>query len=132
MAQATGLLGDGDEESRAPSLLESYRPSQECVPESSHDAKRTGEARAECPVPLPDLGRRAWPRDPGKACRENLARPAALRALRVELEWRMVDFVAVHQGTAAFLISVPLLDPHAWLRLAGLLHLGFGLSLIHI
>ena len=56
--QATGLLGDGDEESHAPSLLESltYLRSQECVAERSQDAKRTGEARKECPVPLSDLG----------------------------------------------------------------------------
>ena len=56
VVQATGLLGDGDEESHAPSLLESYRPSQDCVAESSQDAKRTGEARKECPVPLSGLG----------------------------------------------------------------------------
>ena len=58
VAQATGLLGDGDEESHAPSLLESLTDlsSQECVTESSQDANRTGEARKECPVPLSGLG----------------------------------------------------------------------------
>ena len=85
VVQATGLLGDSGEE------------------ESSQDAKRAGEARKECPVPLPDLGRRAWPRDPGEACREDFATPAALRPLLVELGWRMIDFVAVQvQGKAAF------------------------------
>ena len=113
-AQATGLLGDGDEESNASSLLESLTDlgAHACAPESSQDAKRTGEARKECPVPLSDLGRRAWPRGPGEACREDFATPAALRALLVELGCRMVDFVAVHvQGKAAFQIAVPLLDP---------------------
>ena len=83
VAQATGLLGDGDEESHASPLLESLTDlkSQECVPESSQDAKRTGEARKERPVPMSDLGRRACPRDPGQACREDFTTPAALRAL---------------------------------------------------
>ena len=95
--------------------------------ESSQDAKRTGESRKECPVPLSDLGRRAWPRDPGQACREDFAAPAALHTLLVERGWWMVDFVAVQvQGKAAFQTSAPLLHPHACLRLAGVLHLGFG------
>ena len=86
MAQATGLLGDGDEESNASSLLESLIDlgPRECVEESSQEAKRRGEARKECPVPRSDLGRRAWPRGPGQACREDFATPAALRTLRVE------------------------------------------------
>ena len=73
VVQATGLLGDGDEESHAPSLLESLTDlgSHAYVEESSQDAKRTGEARKECPVPLSDLGRRAWPRGPGQVCRED-------------------------------------------------------------
>ena len=113
VVQATGLLGDGDEESHASSLLESLTDlgSHECVEESSQGAKRTGEARKECPVPLSDLGRRAWPRGPGQACREDFATPAAVRTLLVELRWRMVDFVAVQvQGKAVFQISGPLLD----------------------
>ena len=77
--------------------------SQECVEEGSQEAKRRGEARRECPVPLSDLGRRAWPRGPGQVCREDFAAPAALQTLLVELGWRMVDFVAVQvQGKAAF------------------------------
>ena len=63
-------------------------------------------------MPLADLGRRAWPRDPGQVCREDFAELAGLRGLLVDLGWRMVDFVAVQvQGRAAFQISVPLLDP---------------------
>ena len=59
VVQAAGLLGGGDGESHAWSLLESLTNLrlQECAPESSQDAKRTGEARKECPVPLSDLGR---------------------------------------------------------------------------
>ena len=105
VVQAIGLLGDGDEAGHAPSLLESLSDlgSQECVEESSQEAKRRGEARKECPVPLSDLGRRAWPRGPGQVCREDFAAPAALHTLLVELWWRMVDFVAVQvQGKAAF------------------------------
>ena len=80
--------------------------------ESSQDAKRAGEARKECPLPLSDLGRRAWPRGPRQACREDFTTPAALHASLEELGWRMVDFVAVQvQGKAAFQISAPLLDP---------------------
>jgi len=86
--------------------------SQDFVEESSRAAKRRGEARSECPMPLADLGRRAWPRDPGQVCREDFAELAGLRGLLVDLGWRMVDFVAVQvQGRAAFQISVPLLDP---------------------
>ena len=63
--------------------------------EGSQDAKRRGEARRECPVPLSDLGRGAWPRDPGQACREDFTTPSALRTLLVELGWRMVDFLSL-------------------------------------
>ena len=104
VVQATGLLGDGDEESHAPSSLEceSDLGSQDGVAESSQEAKRRGEARKECPVPLSDLGRRAWPRGPGQACREGFAAPAALHTSLEELGWRTVDFVAVQvQGKAA-------------------------------
>ena len=63
-------------------------------------------------MPRSGLSRRAWPRDPGEACREDFATQAALRSLLVELGWRMVDFVAVQvQGKAASQVSVPLLDP---------------------
>ena len=127
--KATGLMGDGDEESHVSTLLDSLRGlgSQDFVEESSRAAKRRGEARSECPMPLADLGRRAWPRDPGQVCREGFAELAGLRSLLVDLEWRMVDFVAAHvQGRAAFQISVPLLDPHAWLRVAELPDLGCG------
>ena len=103
--------------------------SQECVEESSQEAKRRGEARKERPMPLSDLGRRAWPRGPGRVCREDFAAPAAVHTLLLERGWRMVDFVAVQvQGKAAFQISVPLLDPHAWLRVAELPDLGCGRS----
>ena len=125
-----GLLGDGDEESHAPSLLESLIDlgSHECMEESSQEAKRCGEARKECPVPLSDLGRRrAWPRGPGQVCREDFAAPGGLQGLPVELGWRRVDFVAAQvQGKAAFQISAPLLDPLAWLRVAELPDLGCG------
>ena len=115
VVKATGLLGDGDEESHAPTLLDTLRDlgSQDLVEESGLEAKRRGEARNECPMPLADFGRRAWPRDPAQVCQEDFA-PNALHGLMVELGWRMVDFVAVQvQGKTAFQVSVPLLDPLA-------------------
>ena len=115
VVKATGLLGDGDEESHAPTLLDTLRDlgSQDLVEESSLEAKRRGEARNECPMPLADFGRRAWPRDPAQVCQEDFA-PNALQGLMVELGWRMVDFVAAQvQGKTAFQVSVPLLDPLA-------------------
>ena len=62
VVNAIGLLGDGDDESHAPTLLDSSCDlgSQELVEESSREAKRPGEGRHECPMPLADLGRRAW------------------------------------------------------------------------
>ena len=98
-------MGDGDEEGHVPTLVDSLRDlgSQDFVEESSRAAKRRGEARSECPMPLADLGRRAWPRDPGQVCREDFAAPGGLQGLLVELGWRMVDSVAVQaQGKAAF------------------------------
>ena len=61
--KATGLLGDGDEESYATTLLDTLRNlgSRDVVGESNLEAKRRGEARNECPMPLADFGRRAWP-----------------------------------------------------------------------
>jgi hypothetical protein len=74
VVKATGLLGDGDEESHAPTLLDTLRDlgSQDLVGESALEAKRRGEARNECPMPLADFGRRAWPRDPAQVCQEGL------------------------------------------------------------
>ena len=64
-------------------------------------------------MPLADLGRRAWPRDPAQVSQEDFV-PIAVHGLMVELGWWMVDFVAVQvQGITAFQASVPLLDPMA-------------------
>jgi len=95
VVKATGLLGDGDEESYATTLLDTLRNlgSRDLVGESSLEAKRRGEARNECPMPLADFGRRAWPRDPAQVCKEDFT-PNVLHGLMVELGWRMVDFVA--------------------------------------
>ena len=115
VVKATGLLGDGDEESYAPTLLDTLRNlgSRDLVGESSLEAKRRGEARNECPMPLADFGRRAWPRDPAQVCKEDFT-PIGLHGLMVELGWRMVDFVAARvQGKIAFQVSIPLLDPLA-------------------
>ena len=87
--------------------------SRDLVGESSLEAKRRGEARNECPMPLADFGRRAWPRDPVQVCREDFT-PIGLHGLMVELGWRMVDFVAARvQGKTTVQVSVPLLDPLA-------------------
>ena len=74
--KATGLLGDGDEESYAPTLLDTLRNlgSQDLVGgKAAWKAKRRGEARNECPMPLADFGRRAWPRDPAQVSKEVFA-----------------------------------------------------------
>ena len=101
VVKATGPLGDGDgEDGHASTLVETLRDLGSHVVESSRDAKRRGEGRHACPMPLADLGRRAW--------------PIALHGLMVELGWRMVDFAAAPvQGKAASQASVPLLDPLA-------------------
>ena len=83
------------------------------VVESSREAKRRGEDQHECPMPLADLGRRAWPRDPAQVCQEDFDL-IAVHGLMIELGWCMVDFAAVQvQGKATFQASIPLLDPLA-------------------
>ena len=58
-------------------------------------------------MPLADLGRRAWPRDPAQVCQEDFE-PIAVHGLMVELGWRTVDIVAAQvQGKAAFQASAP-------------------------
>ena len=88
--EATGLLGDGGE-SHASTLTNTLRDlgSQDVPEESSLEAKRCGEARRACPMPLADLCRRAWPRDPACVCQEDFVR-IALHRLMVERGWRML------------------------------------------
>ena len=53
----------------------------------------------------------AWPRDPARAVRTSFPVPQ-LRDMLIELEWRLVDHVAIQvQGRTACMISVPMLDP---------------------
>ena len=114
VVKATGLLGDGDgEDGHASTLVDTLCDLGSHVVESSREAKRRGEDRHACPMPLADLGRRAWPRDPAQVCQEDFDL-IALHGLMVELGWRMVDFAAAQvQGKATFQASVPLLDPLA-------------------
>ena len=93
VVKATGLLGGDDDESHAPTLVDTLHDlgPQDFVEDSSLEARRRGEARHECPMPLADLGRRAWPRDPAQVCQEDFVQ-IALRKLMASLGWWMVEF----------------------------------------
>ena len=85
------------------------RNSHEIVLQDTRAAKRRGEARMGDLPQLADFGDKAWPRDPVQAIRMSFPH---LRDMLIELEWRLVDHVAIQvQGGTACMISVPMLHP---------------------
>ena len=103
ITHATGLVEEGDGESVAVTVQDTMatRNSHEIVLQDTRAAKRRGEARMGDLPQLADFGDKAWPRDPVQAVQTSFPAPH-LRDMLIELEWRLVDHVAIQvQGRTA-------------------------------